>query len=314
MADIPIIAKATVEIPATHPLCKDRTQLGEGAVWHNDRLLWIDIVKGKIFTYNPSKPHDQAHTKADVRQVIGTIVPTGNDETVIAAMSRGVCEVNLSTGRLVRFLGQREGELPENRWNDGKCDSQGRLWVGSMNAFCGAPSGSLWSVTQSGEWQHHVEGVTVSNGLVWSKDSKTFWYIDTPTLRIDAFDFDVEAGTISNRRPAVAFEDSNGYPDGCTIDSEDMIWVAMWEGSAVLRVDPVAGRILGKVEIPGANQVTSCAFGGRNLDQLFVTTASCGISAEQLDSTLVNAGAVFRIDCSALGVTGVVAPRFGVGI
>merc|ERR1712216_622884 len=135
---------------------------------------------------------------------------------------------------------------------------------------------------------------------------------DTFKCSIDAFDYDAEHCAISNRRVAVQFNpEQDGYPDGCTIDADDKIWVAMWAGGCIIRCDPLTGKQMQRITIPGAKQTTSCAFGGDNLDQLFVTTASCGIPASELATGQPNAGALFRVDLSGQGIRGVEAPRFG---
>ena len=228
---------------------------------------------------------------------------------------------------------------------DGKCDPAGRLWVGSKNLHCDKPTGALWSVDGTAEWTRHVEGVGVSNGLVWTRDRKTFYYIDSPTRTIDAFDYNVRMGTISNRRVAVRVKDGDGYPDGCAIDDEDkarvapqprtatrrtapptrpraahapccdhasssQVWVAMWEGGCVIRYDPKSGKEMMRVAIPGAKQVTSCAFGGADLSTLYVTTASAGIPQAEIDREQPNAGALFAIDLKKQGVSGVPASAF----
>lgn len=295
---------AVVELPAKLPALKGRTKLGEGAVWCpiTQRLLWIDIVKGKLFSYDYEGSKE--NRCADVRQPVGTVVPHTAD-TVVAALTRGICVVDAKTGRIVRSLGNPEAELAENRWNDGKCDPAGRLWVGSMNSFCDQPVGALWCLDGEGKWTKAVSDITVSNGLVWSSDQRTFWYIDTPTHRVDAFDFDAAAGTLSNRRSAIVIDAKDGFPDGCCLDADDNLWVAMWAGGAVRQYNPRTSELLRVVEIPGASQVTSCAFGGKDLNQLFVTTCSAGKSEEELRSPAEeNSGAVFRVDLSALGIRG----------
>lgn len=303
--------RAVVEIPATPPGVKSRTKLGEGAVWDAEakRLLWIDIIKGKVFTYNVA---EKASKFVDTRQPIGTVVPHGAN-TVVGALCSGICVISLETGRIDKFLGNPEQDVPENLWNDGKCDPRGRLWVGSKDIHCERPTGALWSLEPAtGEWKRQLDGVSVSNGLVWSSKADTFWYIDSPTGRIDAFDYDAEGGAISNRRPAVTIDTAAlGNPDGCTIDSQDKIWVAMWDGGSVVRFDPLSGEVIATVPIPKAKLVTSCAFGGEQLDQLFVTTASCGVGEADLAGPQSNAGALFRIDLSATDIRGVPAPKYG---
>lgn len=308
---MPKLVARTV-IPPTPPGVKSRTKLGEGIIWDEEhaRFLWIDIIKGKIFTHDPSG--SGTSTFVDTRQAIGTVVPC-TATSVVAALCSGICEVSLTDGRIRKFYGNPESELPENLWNDGKCDPRGRLWVGSKEIFCERPTGALWSLEPGGSWVKHLSGVGVSNGLVWSADEKTFWYIDSPTGQIDAFDYDAGRGKISERRPAVVIDTAvEGYPDGCTIDSDDKIWVAMWGGGAVVRYDPCTGEALCKVAVPKASQVTACAFGGPKLDQLYVTTASCGLEASKLakGGAEENAGACFVIDCAGVAC-GVPAIPFG---
>jgi hypothetical protein len=121
-----------------------------------------------------------------------------------------------------------------------------------------------------------VSGITISNGIVWSRDGRTCWYIDTPTKRVDAFDYDVTTGRLSNRRPDVIFPDGVGFPDGMAIDEHGNLWVAMWGGGCVLCCDPRTGRIIDRIAVPGASKITSCAFGGPQLDTLYITSAGGG--------------------------------------
>jgi sugar lactone lactonase YvrE len=146
-----------------------------------------------------------------------------------------------------------------------------------------------------------LDSVTISNGLVWTSDSSNFYYIDTPTGRVDAYDYDHESGNISNCRTAVKIPDGQGGPDGMTIDSEDMVWVAHWGGSCVTRWNPLTGELLETVEVPGAKQITSCALGGPDLDDLYITSASIGLNDEGLEEQ-PNAGNLFRLKVNARGV------------
>ena len=313
---IVLVARAAdIIVPPVAPGLRGRTKLGEGALWdhENQRLLWVDIIKGKVFHLDWSSG---VNRHVDLRQPVGTVVPHDKHDSVVVALAKGVCVIDLRSGRVTSFLGNPERDDPENRWNDGKCDPQGRLWVGSMNTFCSGRTGALYSVDKDGEWTKHVTGVGISNGLVWSGDARTFWYIDTLDGTIDAFDYTASTGAICNRRTAVRIDTSkDGHPDGCCIDSHDRIWVAMWGGGCVICYDLAAGRELTRLPIPYASQVTSCALGGAKLDQLLVTTASCGLPSASLTPTGPerNAGAVFRFDLSGLGITGVPASFFGRG-
>ena len=186
-------------------VCPARRSLGEGALWCpiRKKLLWIDIARGKIFTFDPA---DGSNEFVDLRQSVGTVVPL-DEKRVVAAIAKGVCVIDLTkTGGEVfgKFLGN-PCDSPVTRYNDGKCDNQGRLWVGTMGCFCEEEIGSLYSFEQAPDSDEivtktHLEGVTVSNEIVWTADSSTMYYIDTPTLKVDAFDFDAKTGAISNRR------------------------------------------------------------------------------------------------------------------
>ena len=147
--------------------------------------------------------------------------------------------------------------------------------------------------------------VAISNGLAWSADSRTLYYIDSPTRRVDAFDFDPEEGGLSNRRTAVALQDGWGYPDGMAIDAEDKLWVALWEGWGVARFDPGSGELLARIEVPVA-RVTSCCFGGPGYQDLYITTASRDMEAEEWKRQ-PEAGGLF---VARPGVPGLPAARF----
>jgi sugar lactone lactonase YvrE len=151
------------------------------------------------------------------------------------------------------------------------------------------------------------DGVVCSNGLVWTHDRRTLYYIDSGTGRVDAFDYDEASGGISNRRPAISFPKDQGVPDGMTIDAEGKLWVAIFNGKAkggegrVLYCDPVQGTVQGQVRVPGAGAVTSCAFGGPKMDELFITTASVHLQPETAGEQ-PHAGRLFRVKTPTHGL------------
>lgn len=191
-----------------------------------------------------------------------------------------------------------ETEFPKNRFNDGKCDSRGRFWVGSTDCDEIEPNGSLYRVTGSDDVTQILPDIIVSNGLGWSPDDKTMYFTDSGHGVIYAFDYDIETGDIDNKRMFARVDPSDGLSDGLTVDSEGFIWGAHWDGWRITRYAP-DGRIVRTIGIPVPN-VTSVAFGGDALDQLFITTARLGMSEDQLKEAPLSGG-LFVVD---VGVSG----------
>ncbi len=267
---------------------KINSQLGEGAFWDykNQKLYWVDIEGKSLHIYDP---RTKINKTFPTPSKIGTIVPINNAEAIIA-LEDGIYKINTQTGEIILFS-DLESKQTENRFNDGKCDINGNLWVGSMNLKQNKPTAQLYKINKNGEAKKMLDSITISNGIVWTSDNKTMYYIDTPTRNIKAFDFDKSKSTISNERIAVHVSESMGYPDGMTIDEENMLWVGMWNGNAVARFNPLTGKLISKIEV-SAHNVTSCAFGGKNLDTLFITTASVDMTKEEKDK-YPDAGSIF---------------------
>jgi len=282
---------------------KFESQLGEGAVWNykTQELYWVDIEGKALHIYNPKT---KVNKTFPTPSRIGTVVPYTLTEAVVA-LEDGIYKLNLETGEL-SLVSDVEAQQTENRFNDGKCDPLGNLWVGSMHLEQTKPHASLYKIDEKGVAAKMVDSVTISNGIVWTSDAKTMYYIDTPTSKIMGYDFDINTGTISNERVAVEVSLEDGFPDGMTIDSEDMLWVGLWNGNAVARYNPNTGALIRKIEVP-AHNVTACAFGGENLDILFITTASVDMTPEE-QKALPLSGSVFKV---IPGVIGVKASFFG---
>jgi len=279
---------------------KIKARLGEGAFWNHktQELYWVDIEDQMLHIYNPQTKKNRS---LPTPSKIGTVVPKNTNETIVA-LQDGIYTMNIKSGDIV-LLSDIESGLTENRFNDGKCDPSGRLWVGSMALKMQSYRASLYMVDTTGNAQLKLDKVTISNGIAWSSDQKTMYYIDTPTGMIRAFDFDNEIGAISNERIVVKVPNSMGFPDGMTIDSEDMLWVGMWNGNAVIRCNPKTGKIISKIEVP-AHNVTSCAFGGKNLDTLYITTASIDMTKKEKAACPL-AGCLFKADPGVKGVKSV---------
>lgn len=290
-----------VSSPPVELVLDAQADLGEGPVWDERRqvLLWVDIHAGLVHTFDPAGGAGEA---VDTGQPVGAVALREAGGLVLAVRDGfALLDPGAAAPRLVAAL---ELDEPRTRMNDGKCDAAGRFWAGTMDEEEQAPLGSLYRLDPDGTVTPMLADLYLSNGLGWSPDRRTMYHVDTPTRRVDAFDFDLGAGAIGNRRTAVDLEPGAGLPDGMAIDAEGFLWVALWGGSAVRRYSP-AGRLDAVVEIP-ASQVTSCTFGGPDLDELFVTTARRGLGPGQVASEPA-AGGIFRV---RPGVAGEPATRF----
>ncbi len=252
-----------------------KTTLGEGSFWdaRTKLLYWVDIEGPMLYAYDPATGENRSR-RMDGRP--GTVVPRASDGVVVA-VERSVLlldGIDATPVTLCTFSPEPE----RNRLNDGKCDPAGRLWVGTMSSTRD-PNGTLYCVETDGTYRSAVTGVTVSNGIVWTADERTMYYVDTPTMRVQAFDYDKDDGTISAGRTAFEIPEGMGRPDGMTIDTDGMLWIAMFGGSAVRRFNPADGSLLETVELPASN-VTSCALGGDDLRDLYITTARVGLTDE----------------------------------
>ena len=276
-------------------------KLGEGAYWnhHTQKLWWVDI-EGKTFNIlDPDKGDNSVHV---LPSRIGTVVPSSTGSAILGT-EEGIVEF-VPSNRVYKIISDVESNIEETRLNDGKCDPAGRLWVGSMDLETELPHGSLYTIDK-GHVKKKLSDITISNGIVWTKDKKTMYYIDTPTSVIMAYDYDNESGNISNGRSAVAVDPALGYPDGMAIDKNDNLWVGMWNGNAVVNFNPTSGEVIQRLEVP-AHNVTACAFGGPNLDILYITTASVDMTRKERKA-LPLSGSVFKC---VPGVQGVESPIY----
>ena len=270
-------------------------ELGEGPTWHaaESALVWVDITRRLVHRYTPATGRDES---IDVGQHVGAAAPRAAGGLVLA-LRDGFGILDTATGR-VEMIADIEADHPGNRMNDGKCDSAGRFWAGTM-AYDNRPgAGALYRL----ETDHHVvkvlSDVTISNGIGWSPDDRLMYYIDTPTLGVDVFDYDAGTGSIERRRRLITIPPEAGSPDGMTVDSDGFLWVALWRGWAAHRYSPegVLDRV---VKLPVA-RVTSCVFGGPDLADLYITSASIELSPDALRDQ-PHAGGLFR---SRPGVVG----------
>ena len=271
--------------------------LAEGPLWHKERnsCFWVDIERGVLYEYGWASR--AVNTWSFDHRVTMVIQAEGNE--VILSLDRSIARFDLETEQL-QWLVHLEKELPNNRCNDGACDSQGRIWVGTMALDTAEGAASLYSIEKDGTVNKKIPDVTISNGLTWTADDQIFYYIDTPTGKVQAYHFDKESGEIRFDRTAIEIPEDMGSPDGMAIDEEGMLWVAHYGGFGVYRWNPDSGELLQKIEVPAPN-VTSCAFVGENLDQLIITTASENLSEEELRK-YPQSGDVFLADVKVKGL------------
>lgn len=279
-----------------------RAQLGEGPLWDDrrQRLLFVDIMRGHLHEFDPVTGADRL---LEFPWPVGAVALCGNGDWVIAA-ANGFHRVNPETGA-VQLLAAVEADRPGNRMNDGYVDAAGRFWAGTMSMSETPGEGTLYRLGTDGKVAPMVPGVTISNGIDWSLDNRTAYYVDTATGRIDTFDFDLATGALANRRPFVAIPEGEGHPDGLIVDAEGFVWLCLWMGWAVRRYAP-DGTLDRVIELPAA-RVTKCAFGGANLDEMFITTAWIGVTDQERAGQPL-AGGLFR--CRP-GVKGKRANRYG---
>lgn len=284
------------------PVSNFRTELGEGPLWDVGReCLWfVDIMRGHVHRFDPTAGSDRIY---EIGQPVGAVA-VAHAGDIVCAVRDGFVRLDPQTGALTPFV-DVERDLPRNRMNDGYVDARGRFWAGTMSMDGVRNAGSLYSLAPDGKVTKHLSGVTTSNGIDWSADNRRMYYIDTGEPRIDVFDFDLDRGAISNRRTFAEIEPADGKPDGLIVDAEEHVWVALWRGGQVRRYSP-GGECVLTIPLP-TPLTTKPAFGGKNLSDLFVTSAFIQLNdAERAGSPL--AGALFQI---APGVSGRRANLFG---
>jgi len=277
-------------------LVDSQSEVGEGPSWdgRTGTLLWVDITAGLVHSYDPGKGTD---TVVGRGRLVSCVVPRKAGGLAVT-LQDGFYSLDPKTGRTTPLA--VVGKDPRCRFNDGKCDPVGRFWAGTMDIQEKTPRGALYRFEHGGKPRRVIAKVTVSNGLGWSPDEGTMYYIDSPTRRVSAFDYRAETGEIRRRRTVVDFSSEPGEPDGMAVDAEGMIWVAHWGGWRITRFDPEKGKAIEHISFP-ASQVASCCFGGRSLQELYVTTARIGLDADAVTKQPL-AGGLFRLKTNVKGL------------
>ncbi|KAL9958792.1 hypothetical protein ACROYT_G035853 [Oculina patagonica] len=276
-------------------------QLGEGPHWDEttQRLIWVDILGQSVHLLDPATGKD---VKYNFDGPVGAAVPRIRGGCLLVAANRDLIFLDLETGQK-EVIASVEKDKPGNRFNDGKCDPAGRFWAGTMGpepvaSYVIPEQGTLYSLDCNHTVHSWFDKISVSNGIAWTTDKKTFYHVDSFESRIDAFDYDDTRGAISNRRNVLKIDLSLGFPDGMTIDKDGMLWVA--------RFNPYTGEYLSQIDLP-VSKVTSCCWAGKNYDELIVTSERARLSPEEKQQQPL-AGSLFRV--KNLGTRGIQAVPF----
>jgi D-xylonolactonase len=267
--------------------------LGEGPVWvvRERALYWVDIKGRKIFRLG----EDGGLSEWPTLPRVGSLVPRQSGG-FIGGTDQGIAVIHPQTGQF-EIVANPEEQFPGNRFNDGKVDRRGRFWAGTMDDAEREATGTLYCFEGDLSWRAVDQGYKVTNGPAFSPLGDRMYHNDSG--RKTTHVFDVEEGIAKNRRTFLHFGQLDGFPDGMTVDTEGCLWIAFWDGGSVRRFSP-EGDWLETVKMP-VQRPTSCAFGGPDLDRLFVTSASIGLDEKGL-SMQPNAGGLFMLEPGVQGV------------
>lgn len=265
--------------------------LGEGPIWdfRLQTLYWIDIINKRIYA--------GGDTLIELDDLVGCIAPRRSGGLVFTQRF-SFASLDLAPLK-VTLLSSLSDEPSKNRFNDGKCDPCGRFLAGTMDMGESDPNGSLYSFNGTSITKL-LNNTTISNGMTWSPDHKKFYYIDTPTRRVTAFDYDIESGAIANPRTIIHVPEALGWPDGMTSDRQGNLWIAMWGGAQVTKWDPNTGHLLEQIPVPAKN-VSSCIFGGTDLNELYITSARHSVDEATLTRYPLTGG-LFRLQTNVEGM------------
>jgi sugar lactone lactonase YvrE len=274
----------------TELLLDARAELGEGPFWdaRTQTLYWLDVLNKRVYA--------DLEVFAQLDEFVGCAAPR-RDGGLILALKSSIVE--LKPGSAKPTVLATLGEPANNRFNDGKCDPAGRFLAGSMDHNEVEASGAFYSYDGK-TVTTLLTGIRISNGLTWSPDYKTFHYIDTPTRKVTAFDYDLATGQIANPRTAIHIPDGMGWPDGMTSDMDGNLWIAMWGGAQVTKWDPHTGELLERIPVP-ALQSSSCIFGGADLNELYITSARKNLSQADLQKYPLSGG-LFKVVTKVTGM------------
>ena len=282
------------------PIGNYRAQWGEGPLWWNDQLLYVDIEKHLVLELSPESGEEKSWDVSATVGRVGTVAPRSEGTDLVVAGDHGLHFLNRETGNTTA-ISDPEPDKGNNRFNDGKCSPDGRFFAGTISLVKNQGDASLYRLDPDLSLHTAFSGVTNSNGIVWNAEGTICYYIDTPRLEVIAFDYSSETGLLTNQRTAFSTSDISASPDGMTIDADGNLWIAFCHGACVTCYSPTTGKELHRIELP-CLETTACTFGGKNLDELYVTT---GVHKTEIEE---HAGRLFKI--TGLGVKGSPANPF----
>lgn len=266
------------------------SQWGEGPIWYNNKLFYVDINGRAIASFDIVSGEEILW---HLDQRVGFVVPCQSGRLLFGG-DRGLFFIQPKSSEISPIY-DPEPDLTDNRFNDGKCSPDGRLYAGTIATNKKEGAARLYMLDRDLTCRVAYGPVTNSNGIAWNHDSSLCYYIDTPTKKIIAFDYRADSGDLANPRMVVDTTAWEGSPDGMTIDENDNLWVAFCHGGCVMCFDPESGKDLERIEVP-VRETTACTFGGSQLDKLFITT---GVPSSDPEP---NTGKIFM--ASGLGVKG----------
>jgi sugar lactone lactonase YvrE len=272
-------------------------------MWHSIEqvLYWVDIENGEVHIF---EPHTNRHRMWPAHKRVGAVVAAANGKLMLALQGE-IAEMDPKTGEVKRII-ELEGHIQDNRCNDGKVDPAGRFWIGTMQVKCQPGKGSLYCIDGKFQVKKMLSGLTISNGMGWSPDNQYMYFIDSADNNVRRYRFSKDELSLKEEQVIITFDNKAESPDGMCVDSEGMLWIALWGGYRVGRYDPNTGKHLDDVELP-VPLASSCCFGGRDLTTLYVTTARENLTQKQLDDYPLS-GSLFAAE---VGVKGMQSHLFG---
>jgi sugar lactone lactonase YvrE len=272
--------------------------LGEGVLWsvREQALYWVDILGHRLHRYGWAQ---QSRDSWSFDEEISAVAERRSGPGLLVSLRHELAIFDTQTSHLQR-LHRVEEELPGNRFNDGKCDAQGRFWAGTMDFACAAPSGALYRFAGAADCTRMHAGFAVTNGPTWSLDGRTMYFNDTVNGRVHAFAFDPVSGALSEQRLWLQFGPDDGFPDGMCTDAQGRIWIAHWGAGCVSCHDPLTAAELLRIALPASN-ITNCTFGAPDLCTLFVSSACSGLDPQQLLAQPL-AGSLFCLTLDSPGL------------